>query len=659
MKRLPTAIVAALIAAGASAAWWTQVRREQPPTSAVGPIGARPYLRAAHWFGTGWPVNFWNTDLSRRARQDFTALRDDGFNTVVLLVPWAGFAPVANSGELDATRVERLKMVMRVARDLDLRVVLRVGFAWDARTTDRSRVLAVWTDAAVYAAWLDYCERLWQAVRDEPNLEFGFISWEDLWAVTVLTDADLSQRVKMADSIGYRKWLRANHSLESVAKQYEESFPNWNAVPLPARRDPGFELFLDFLDAAWIDRFFVPARERFPWLSMEIRIDSDPIWRQGQLVRWHSHESSWSLPRADWTTIYWSPAIGGANQGETLSAEQAAERLERRLKEVAAVTGARPIFIDQFLVEEHTPGFEHAGRIAPGEVGRFLTRASGILGKYSAGYALWTWRDYAHDAIGNPEFFNGLNGWTHALDVSLVDGAVRLQSNQWIERSVSVDEFHAPDGPVELCVEGQALVGPSAVLAVSDEAAKSRLGELTLGAKSTRSCLSFPKTGLMRLRLSALSDVTLTRVQAIGFLQDTGMRNITGAPKPVAGDYRSLNRSLLSAPQPSLPLSADGWMGRHFVGLFERAGSASAVLRIRAYLPPDWPKRPQIYVSVDGRPLGTFVCGEKEIVEFSVPSGQSPAVIRMEASSVHRVDGDARDLSCNFSELKMGTTQQR
>jgi hypothetical protein len=549
--RVPFALLIAAVAA-LLAPLTPQSSRSERAAAAGAP---RPYIRAAHWFGDDWPVNFWNTDLVRRAPAAFAALREDGFNTVVLLVPWSGFAPNAVSGDLDARRVGQLRTLIGLAREHQLQVVLRLGFAWDAATTDHSRLVTVWTDAAIYQGWLEHLAQLWRAVGDQPNVVLGFISWEDLWAVTGLSRNALGQRITDAGTTGYREWLQATHSLEAVGQRYETQFSDWTAVPLPDARTPAFDLFLDFLDVAWIERFFVPAQKRFPKLSMEVRIDADPVWRDGAILRWHDHTSSWKLPGAEWISIYWSPAMGGANEGETLTPKQAAERLDRRLQEVSAATGARPIFIDQFLPEVYTPGFEHNGRIAKPRVGEFLALAQDILRTRAGGYALWTWRDYAHAGIGNPEFFNGWQGWERSSGVFLVDASVRMGAHTWLERVLRVDDYHdAVQRPVELCVHGRALDGHGATLAVSDEETMTHLGEVSFAAAPSRPCIEFAMPRLMRLRLSAHSEAILTRVQVLGFVESSGMRDVNGKRKRVAADYVRLNRHLLTPTRRSVSL---------------------------------------------------------------------------------------------------------
>ena len=58
----------------------------------------------------------------------------------------------------------------------------------------------------------------------------------------------------------------------------------------------------------------------------------------------------------------------------------------------------------------------------------------------------------------------------------------------------------------------------------------------------------------MRLRLSARSELTLTRVQVVGFVESSGLRDVNGKRRRVAAGYVRLNQHLLSPARPSVSL---------------------------------------------------------------------------------------------------------
>jgi hypothetical protein len=638
------------------------LRAPSPPVAPIPdlatPRGEDEYVRAAHWFGDGWAVNFWNTDLERRAERDFRRIREDGFNTLVLVVPWPGFAAEPNSGELDENRLERLQGLLRLAHSMQLQTVLRLSYAWDSLAEDgSSRLLGLWTDDRVYQGWLAHLESLWNALGDEPNLQFGFFSWEDLWAVVSFSDADPAERLLAAQATGFQAWLRTHRDLGSVSERFGVEFAGWQEVPIPARREPAFKLFLEFIDSAWIQRFFLPAQQRFPRLSMEIRVDADPVWNGDELLDWHSHESAWNLPGADWTTIYWSPAMGGLNQGETLTPEEAAQRLEGMLGRIKQHTGARQIFIGQFLAEDFTPGYERNGRIPREQLGRFLDLAREPLYNLAGGYGLWAWMDYRHDAIANPEFHQGLDGWKASTSVEASRDGVRVPAGEWLSYSLTSHHYHTPGGPetAELCVEGRSSDRTPAKLQVEDAHNSQPLGEFELTESARVRCLSMPVQPFSELRFSAESAVVVRSIHSSGFVQPSGIRDLQGSLKPAGQLYQALNRELAYVPALHQPLFEDGWMGHGLSMTINLPAGGTHQLQFRTHLPAGWPATPTLSVSIDGDLRTRAECLDGALVKLPLPAASSRsgrARLRIDSSMTHTVEGDQRALGCVISELR-------
>lgn len=627
---------------------------DAPPDPGVA-LAEDGFLRATHWFGDAWPVNFWNTDLESRAREDFLRARADGFNTIVFLVPWPGFAPDPTSGALDETRVERLLKLMRLADSLGLDVVLRVGYAWDARDQKAySRLMRLWLDPQYRSGWLAYIESLWTAVRAEPNFRFAFFSWEDLWAATGFAGGTQGDRLDWAGAIGYRDWLRARYTLDDVSKRYRRDFQAWHDVPVPEMREPALKLYYKFIDHAWIQRFFVPALERFPRLSMEIRIDADGIWDGDSLVEWFFHHASWDLPGSEWTVLYWSPSMGGQNQGETLAPVEAARRLEGTLRDVQARTGDRKIFIGQFLVEDFTPGYEMNGRIARDRIDDFLALADNVLLRHAHGVGLWTWADYAHDPIPSPDFHNGLDGWRHTGDICTEGSSLQMAASSELWHEIGRSEYHAPGGPerARICVRGAAEAG-SALMRIRDRARDRELATLEFGPQPERRCADYEVPGAMTIALGAESALDVDEVSVTGFVQQSGMRALGYAEKPITEAYRAFFHGLGKRAETIVGPYPDGWMGARLYVRPERQNGHRR-LRIATYLPEDWPEEVKLEVQVGERRIGRVPCtagGDHVLKVPSVPAGVAPSV-RIRADRTRRVSGDARQLGCLIRALE-------
>jgi hypothetical protein len=663
MKRLPQSsiqlspLLALLLVLGlaAAAAYQSFISRSTDFASTENAApGDQQFVRAAHWFGGAWPVNFWNTRLEERAANDFAALRSDGFNTVVFVVPWSGFAPDSRRGTLDGDRVTRLLRLIRTASDHDLHVILRLGYTWDAGAADSHlRQFQVWTDPQVHAAWLDHLGALWDAVGLEPNLTFGFLSWEDLWAVASLGEADLQTRIAAAGSTGFREWLQTRLALAEVSERWGSTFDSWDDVPLPTRRSPAFKLLYEFMDRAWIDRFFAPAQQRFPRLSMEIRVDADPIWDGERLIEWHGHESAWDLPGAEWTTLYWSPAMGGLNQGETISPKEASARLAAMLARVQLHTGARHIFVGQFLAEDFTPGHEMNGRVARDSLAAFLRLAASPLQEYAGGYGLWAWTDYSHDAIANPEFASGLSGWS-APGAVVKDGWLELPAAAVLATDIHAGDYHVatPATTADLCIHGASASNTEAQVLLS--IGGWQLDTLTLPARESRVCVPAAVNAATAIRLQFDRAVRISRITSSAFVQNSGMRDTQGRPKQSHAAWLELNSTLHSTRQVRSAAYEDGWIGRSFIAdLPVPPGGATGELRFRTHLPPDWPVTPTLTIAVDGAYIGSVPCAANATVRVPVAAharGDS-ATIRIDAATIHQPLGDRRALGCVLLDL--------
>lgn len=631
-----------------------------PDDGSAQPIGpGAAYLRGAHWFGEGWAVNFWNTRLTESAAEDFAQIRADGFNTVVLVVPWPGFVNAPKIGALKESRVAQLEQVLDLAADAGLNVVLRVGYAHDSSVPLSGRwLMRLWYEEPVREGWLEHIADLWQIVKQRPHVRFAFISWEDLWGITRLGNGNAQERVLNADRSGYRAWLQKYSDLETVRERYGVDFRDWNEVPVPDRMEPAYGLFLDFIDHAWIERFFKPAQAVFPTMSMEIRIDSDPVWNgPGDLAYWHSHELAWDLPGAPWTTVYWSPAMGSSNVGNTLTPERAVELLEFQMRRLRAVTGNRPIFIDQFLVEDFTPGFELNDRLARDQVDEFLELATPVLRTLTHGYALWAWRDYEHNAVPSPDFSDPEGNWEWSSGAQTDAPHFLLSKGQSLQRSFGIDEFHAPGGPevAQLCFSAL----PDEDAAPDLQVYSNTLTERTLLDVSGdgKDCVEVPLTPRTTVSVEALSDLNLINASFSGFTQPIGIHDVDGTAKPVAQSWRAMNRALpMAEPAPFEPFD-DQWMGKTLSSR-ARISVQDAPLQVSfdTRLPADWPFEPELRIEAQGKLLGFASCRDDTRHEIAVPPGTLEAgstEFILTVSRTFRPDGDQRRLGCQVSDVSV------
>ena len=58
-----------------------------PPQTKNKPV----LIKAVHYFSSSWPKTFWGDLEYSQVDDDFAQIKADGFNTVILVIPWMGF----------------------------------------------------------------------------------------------------------------------------------------------------------------------------------------------------------------------------------------------------------------------------------------------------------------------------------------------------------------------------------------------------------------------------------------------------------------------------------------------------------------------------------------------------------------------------------------
>lgn len=514
--------------------------------------GVARTLRATHYWAGGYPKSFWDGLDPSRVDADFARIRAQGFNAVVLAVSWPEFQPrLTPSPAFDERPFGDLALLVGKAAAHGLRVVLRVGFLWsfrpDAELPNAERIDAAFHDPAVHRAWLAFVEELCRRVCGAPNLQLGFLSWEDLHPFNLL-GAEPSRnhpgfRAALVD------WLRQRHDLAAVGARYGRAFASWDEVPVPERRSRAYAYVLAWWDDMLAARFFIPARERFPGLSFEERVDWDPVWTKGERPDSHRHPSVTGRAGAAVTSLYYAVAWGMKNASDTTDARGALEQFARLLELTAAHNPREGLFVDQFNFIDNTPEFSTNTRLAEDQYDAMLAGAASVLARHRAGYALWLVEDYAANILYNPGFQRGLAGWeTRGAASVAVDrsgaAALRLAAGASVAQAIVAtgrETGFARGNPGTLCMVGRAIASaPAAVRATGLPAPVA----LEFGAAAERHCVAVPLTPDFTLEIAAQADVELDRIELYHHVQNSRIRTLDGRPGPQANALREFNRTL-------------------------------------------------------------------------------------------------------------------
>lgn len=302
--------------------------------------------KAVTYFGDQWAVNFLNCEHAQ-AEEDFARIKADGFNTVIYCVPWREVQPSGDG--FDEKAIAKLDEMITRAGNCGLNVMLRVGYTWDY--ADINSVLTKYQgvfDGSQKDNWLKYATKIYQVASAHGNYAGAFITWEDFWP-----------------------------ALKATCSSYKQ------------------------MDEKLIG-LLVDTQAVFPNLSMECRLHSDT---SGDKV--YDHTSTFGCGNASYSAAMLAVSMG-YEDGTVIDTGAAVAKGSQMISLMQSA--GKPVFIDQFLYMETTPGYDNSARVA--NVNSYLAAMGGVFNNQTIGYGIWTYKDYGDSIIYNPEF--GLNdkGWT-------------------------------------------------------------------------------------------------------------------------------------------------------------------------------------------------------------------------------------------------------
>lgn len=379
----------------------TAIRKIQ--TAVRGPKVHPDHVRAAHYFADGWVLNFWQVMDPKKLKVDLRQIVSDGFNTIILVVPWREFQNDQFKPTYDPFYIKQLDRVMAAADKHNLSVIVRVAYSHQipekATLSGLTQAQRLLTDPDTQKMWLHYLAKVFEICHGYRSFRYGFLSWEEFWHAFGRWQVDrLEHREKWAKVTGFNKYL------------LEQGIEGITAVP--SSEEPEYAFYHAFINYR-IAQMYDEARAVFPCLSMEVRVDKDKLASANGEIHWLENDSF--IDRKETRLTYWAPFMGAANQGEQLSAQRALELLAHMLSEISDDGGNSNHIVDQFNFVDEAPKFKgiHA-EINLTEMSAFLNGAAPLLGKNSAGYGVWAYRDYRQNLLYNARFLMGGRGWGHS-----------------------------------------------------------------------------------------------------------------------------------------------------------------------------------------------------------------------------------------------------
>ena len=504
------------------------------------------YIKAVTYFGNAWPINYWNSNLYQ-VESDFSEIKNDGFNAVILVIPWGEFQPNLNPVQFNQAAYDRLSDICRSAKAHGLHLYMRVSYLWDmypgAQQPHIERTQSLFSNDDLMPAWKEYLRRLGSTTQG--CADGAFISWEDFWHTIslVATPRTKVDSARLSVQTGFDAWA-SKHAGKDFLARNANARKRLGAYPFPARNHPDFRTVFQWFDDILAKRLLPAAAEHLPGMSMEVRVDDDPIYDGDRLLEWYSHKQTYKIPSSPFVMTYWAPAMGALNKGEKESAAKVQNRFSFMQKKIAKETKNK-IFIDQFLFSDNTPSAAMNTAINPLEVGTFIQGMAKPLIEQTSGYALWGARDYYASIVFNGAFSLKELGWTFSNRATLVrsgsDFLARLPRGATIHQPIPVaqDHFRASSNAMTLRFRAQ---GPGTISVTYANAMKmeeigpgEQIVQMNLPQGSEDSALSFTSTS---------GTVQLTDIYLFSFTQQFGVRDPQGHPLPRLKDIRALNQAI-------------------------------------------------------------------------------------------------------------------
>jgi len=513
--------------------------------------------RAAYYFGDANPINFWNSDLSG-ASAAFQQMKSNGFNAVEFVVPWGEFQEGISPQTYNQTSFKRLASLVSVANSQHLQVILRLSYGLDIdpKDQDTDRFETVFSNQAVYNAWLAYISKVHQSVARFPNVKVAQLSWEDFYEPVQAAQvaSTISTRLQLAVSTGFRSWAQGTYPLSKISSMYGTTFNSWSQVPTPSNSSPSFKLMYQFDDWDVVHRFFLPAAARFPGLNLEARVDVDALYSGTKVVGSYSHADTFQVPGTNYIGMYFAPYMGDPSTTLAETAQQGLTALQITLSTMRKRSGNRPLFIFEYEFVSNSPQEATNPGLGPSQVSQFIAGSEPILKKYTIGYALWAYRDYTVSPLFNASFSLGTSGWTTTGTTRIVP--IGRQSYLSLAEGASAEQTFQPTylasssaHEITVSLSAEPVTGSSSTLKVQLGSSAARYVTVRPGAGSYE--VQFPASAITgnsggQLSVTAEGPVDLSDVQVYTFTQVGDVYDTNGNPEVAATAVQALNQRLAS-----------------------------------------------------------------------------------------------------------------
>lgn len=379
------------------------------------------YVRSATYFSDEWPINFWNSELDN-LELDMEQIRADGFDSIILVIPWREFQPGLNPITYNEYAFDNLKRIMQAAEKSDLAVYARIGYTWDFYNDGEENIIdrfcRLLGEEDVQNAWYSYVEKMYETLSMYSCFREAFLTWEDFWNTLGVCDEIFEKaRREKAAYIGYQEWVQEHYSLSEYNMAFGANYKSYTAIPVPRRTEPAMAAMYSFYDDFLID-LLADSQHYFPNLSMEVRLDWDMVYTPDDNTDYYKHTKTFECGESYYTATMYGIPMGFENIGERVSYQEAMEKTEYMLKQLKLQNENKPVYIEQFIFADNTPKFVNNAQIKEEDLNTYLENIAPVLLENSEGYGIWTYRNYCANMLYNPQFALKNEGWNTSGEVA-------------------------------------------------------------------------------------------------------------------------------------------------------------------------------------------------------------------------------------------------
>lgn len=508
------------------------------------------FFISAHYFADEWPLNFWNSEMDH-LKNDMMQIKADGFNSIILVVPWREFQPTISPITYNSYAFDQLENIMKEAANADLGVLVRAGYIWDfyedSDVSSAQRYYDIPGNAQLRTAWNLYLDTLYKSLDKHDNFWGGFITWEDYWNNTYLADSvgGKPESIDLPVCKEFQKYIERMYTLEAFNRKYGTGFSSYSSIYIPTRTEPFMEAYYAFYDE-WLNSLLIESQNYFPNLSMEVRNDWDSMHDTKGNQAYYKHDATYACGNAEFSTLMYGIPQGNINNGERLTWEEALEKTKYILDSFNEANPTKEVFVDQFIFADNTPGFEKNAQIKEDQVNTYLEHVSDILSESSCGYGIWTYKDYTNNMFYNSQFALGSSGWDVLnATVEKIDGSnsLILPANEEIKQEIPAirSQFAGDTFILEL---DAALMGGENEKAFLEVTVGNIKKTIEVNKNQKRYSLTIEKPNAYNVIIKSSEYVRIDNLDLYNHIQNGFLYDLEGGKMSALDSLRKLNQDL-------------------------------------------------------------------------------------------------------------------